>query len=333
MFTFVDLFSGIGGFRLAGEKLGGKCVFSCEIDKTAQYVYYKNFKDIPFPDIRILPEVDIPDFDILFAGFPCQPFSIAGLKKGFSDLKNGDLFFHIARIIKYKKPKAFILENVKNFININEGRELRLTLELLISLGYKVYYQVINSKYFGVAQNRERLFIIGVHRDFKKSFTFPKGSKKNFVVVEDILEKNIPVELLYDGDFRRTKVDLRGKVFKPYRIGIVNKGRQGERIYSIKGLSITISHNTGGVFSNTGGYLTPQGVRKLSVNEVKKLFSFPENFSFDDISYNKAISLLGNSVVVNVVEAILKEILSITSNNDLFAIKKFYLSKEVYDGV
>lgn len=312
-FRFVDLFSGIGGFRLAGEDLGGSCVFSCEIDRTAQDVYYKNFGDIPYPDIRKLSEFDIPDFDILFAGFPCQPFSIAGLKAGFGDLRNGDLFFHIVRILRYKQPKAFVLENVKNFINVNGGEDLSIAINTLNSIGYKVYFSVLNSKYFGVAQNRERLFIVGIHKDFKEDFHFPKGSKDNFLVLEDILdnEKNIPVELLYYGSFQRVKSDLRGKVFKPYKIGIVNKGRQGERIYSIKGLSITISHSTGGVFSKTGGYLTPQGVRKLTVNEVKRLFSFPENFNFDDVSYSKAISLLGNSVVVNVVKAILQNIIPI----------------------
>ena len=312
-FRFVDLFSGIGGFRLAGESLGGKCVFSCEIDRTAQDVYYKNFGDIPYPDIRKLSEFDIPDFDILFAGFPCQPFSIAGLKAGFGDLRNGDLFFHIVRILRYKQPKAFILENVKNFISVNGGEDLSIAVNTLNSIGYKVYFSILNSKYFGVAQNRERLFIVGIHKDFKEDFHFPKGSKDNFLVLENILdsEKNIPVELLYNGNFQRVKSDLRGKVFKPYKIGIVNKGRQGERIYSIKGLSITISHSTGGVFSKTGGYLTPQGVRKLTVNEVKKLFSFPEDFNFDDVSYSKAISLLGNSVVVNVVKAILQNIIPI----------------------
>ena len=314
-FRFVDLFSGIGGFRLAGESLGGKCVFSCEIDKTAQEVYYKNFGDIPYPDIRKLSEFDIPDFDILFAGFPCQPFSIAGLKAGFGDLRNGDLFFHIVRILRYKQPKAFILENVKNFISVNGGEDLSIAINTLNSIGYKVYFSILNSKYFGVAQNRERLFIVGIHKDFKEDFHFPKGSKDNFLVLEDILdnEKNIPAELLYNADYQMVKSDLRGKVFKPYKIGIVNKGRQGERIYSIKGLSITISHSTGGVFSKTGGYLTPQGIRKLTVNEVKRLFSFPEDFNFDDVSYNKAISLLGNSVVLNVVKAILQNVIPIIS--------------------
>ncbi len=328
-FKFIDLFSGIGGFRLAGESLGGQCVFSCEIDKTAQDIYYKNFNDIPYPDIRTLSEYDIPDFDVLFAGFPCQPFSIAGLKAGFGDLRNGDLFFHIVRILKFKKPKAFILENVKNFLSINGGEDLSIAINLLNSLDYKVYFSVLNSKYFGVAQNRERLFIVGIHKDFKDNFMFPKGNKKDFVVLEDILdnEDNVPLELFYDKGFQMVRSDLKGRVFKPYKIGIVNKGRQGERIYSIKGLSITISYSTGGIFSKTGGYLTLQGVRKLTINEVKRLFSFPEGFSFEGVSYSKAISLLGNSVVVNVVKEILKNLVPIidipysfykTKKEDLF---------------
>ncbi len=321
MFKFIDLFAGIGGFRIAGEKLGGKCVFSCEIDKTAREIYIKNFNDVPYPDIRTLSEFDIPDFDILFAGFPCQPFSIAGLKAGFSDLKNGDLFFHIVRILKYKKPKAFILENVKNFLSIDNGKILKLSIDLLNNLNYNIYFTILNSKYFRVAQNRERLFIVGIHKDFRDIFKFPKGEKNNFIVLENIIEKDVPDELIYNGRFIRVKDEIGTKVFRPYKIGIVNKGRQGERIYSIKGLSITISHSTGGIFSKTGGYLTPQGVRKLTVEEVKKLFAIPRNFSFDKISYNKAISLLGNSVVVNVVEAVLRNLLPVIDNK-AFTYKK-----------
>ncbi len=316
MFKFIDLFAGIGGFRIAGENLNGKCVFSCEIDKTAQEVYYKNFKDVPYPDIRILNEKDIPDFDILFAGFPCQPFSISGLKLGFNDKKNGDLFFHIVRIIKHKKPKAFILENVKHFSRINKGEILKLAISFLKQLNYNIYYKVLNSKFFGVAQNRERLFIVGIHKDYKKSFYFPDGTNKK-VYLENIIEKEVDESLFYRGDYKLDKQDIKNNIFRPYRLGFVRKGRQGERIYSIKGLSITISHSTGGIFSKTGGYLTPLGIRKLSINEVKKLFAFPLNYSFEAVNYNKAISLLGNSVVISVVEAVLRNILEVISKDKI----------------
>ena len=316
MFKFIDLFSGIGGFRIAGERQGGQCVFSCEIDKIAKTVYYRNFKDTPYPDIRTLSVWDIPDYDVLFAGFPCQPFSISGLKRGFNDEKNGDLFFHLVRIIRDTQPKAFILENVKFFTKIQQGRAFRFAVETLERLGYKIYSKVLNSKYFGVAQSRERVFIVGIHKDFRGIFVFPEG-KKDKVFLEQVLDKDaVDESLIFKGEVIFEKEDIKQNVFRPYRLGYVNRARQGERVYSVKGLSITISFSTGGVFSRTGGYLTPQGVRKLTVSEVKRLFGFPVKFSFEDVSYNQAISLLGNSVVVPLVEEILKNVLFVIGYED-----------------
>ncbi len=318
---FIDLFAGIGGFRIAAEELGGQCVFSCEIDKTAQYVYRKNFGDYPYPDIRRLTPKDLPDFDLLMAGFPCQPFSISGKRKGFEDKRNGNLFFYIVDIAKEKQPPVMILENVKNFYRHDNGRTFRIAKSLLESSGYNVYASILNSKDFGLPQNRERVFIVAIHKDINFRFDFEaliKSEKQEFKVLEDILDDNPEDALFYKGDYVIIRDDPKYKVNRPYQIGYVAKGRQGERIYSIKGIAVTISHSTGGVFPKTGGYKTKEGIRTLTVNEVKKVFGFPSNFSFDGVGYSKAIALLGNSVAVNVVKAIL---------NVLF--KRIFLAEEI----
>ena len=185
---FIDLFSGIGGFRLALEKFNYKCVFSADNNLYACETYYKNFKEYPLVDIKKLSPKKIPNHDILCAGFPCQPFSIAGKRKGFDDVR-GTLFFDIVRILKEKKPKIFILENVKGLVNHNKGETFKKILEILSkklngkiikskkeNLGYNVFWKVLNSTNFNVPQNRERVFIIGF-RDQSINFKFPTNQK------------------------------------------------------------------------------------------------------------------------------------------------------------
>jgi DNA (cytosine-5)-methyltransferase 1 len=310
---FIDLFAGIGGFRIAGERLDGKCVFSCEIEKNAQKIYKENFGEEPYSDITKLNPKDLSDFDILFAGFPCQPFSIAGKRKGFKDEKNGNLFFYIYEIVKIKKPPVLVLENVRNFLTHDEGRTFATVQKLLEELDYNVYAEILNSKYFNLAQSRERVYIVAIHKDISYNYDFKKiksQAKKNnnIVVLEDILEENADKNLFYFGDYTTIKEDIPYKVQKPYQIAFTKKGRQGERIYSVKGTSVTISHSTGGVFPKTNAYKTNKGIRRLTVNEVKKIFGFPNFYRLDTVTYNKAISLLGNSVAINVVEAIIKPI-------------------------
>jgi len=318
---FIDLFAGIGGFRIAGEYFGGKCVFSCEIEKNAKKVYKDNFGDEPYPDVTKINPKDIPDFDILFAGFPCQPFSVAGKRKGFEDKKNGNLFFYIRDIAEVKRPPVLVLENVRNFLTHDNGNTFRTVKKLLEELDYKVYADVLNSKFFNLAQSRERVFIVAIHKDYNFIYDFKKlkeDAKSNckVIVLEDIIEKKVDESLFYYGDYETIKEETNERVHRPYQIAKVKKGRQGERIYSIKGTSITISFSTGGVFPRTGAYKTPQGVRKLTVSEVKKLFGFPNSYEIKCVSYNKAISLLGNSVPVNVVKAVINPIFKNIFNNE-----------------
>ena len=187
-FTFIDLFSGIGGFRLAFESVGGKCVFSSDIDKWANETYFMNFGEYPHGDISEIDENQIPDHDILCAGFPCQPFSIGGYRKGFCDTR-GTLFFEIERILKAKKPKMFLLENVKGLTNHDKGRTFKVIKESLWNLGYSLFYQVLNSKDYGVPQNRERIFIVGF-RDEVKSFKFPIPIE-NKANINELLEEDV----------------------------------------------------------------------------------------------------------------------------------------------
>lgn len=157
---FIDLFSGIGGFRIALESFGSKCVFSSEWDKYSQSVYKKNFNELPFGDITEINEKDIPKHDVLCGGFPCQAFSISGKQLGFQDTR-GTLFFDIARIAGYHKPKLLILENVKNFARHNNGETLLTVSEVLNRLGYDIYNSVLNASHFRVPQKRERIYIVG----------------------------------------------------------------------------------------------------------------------------------------------------------------------------
>ena len=196
-FTFIDLFAGIGGFRLAFQNLGGKCVFSSEIDPYAQKTYERNFGELPQGDITKINEKDVPEHDILTGGFPCQAFSIAGRKGGFDDTR-GTLFFDVARIIKEKQPKAFFLENVKGLISHNKGKTLEVILNTLRDdLGYFVPDpQIMNAKNFGVPQNRERIFIVGFRKDLNiNKFEYPQPLGIS-TCIQDIKQEE-PVSVKY----------------------------------------------------------------------------------------------------------------------------------------
>src|SRR3990167_765934 len=182
-FTFIDLFAGIGGIRIPFEELGGECVFSSEWDQPCQVTYQANFNEIPYGDITKIKPNEIPAFDILLAGFPCQPFSQAGFKRGFEDTR-GTLFFDIAKIIEYHKPKVVFLENVKRLRSHDSGNTLKVIKSTLEELGYSVSFDVFNAKDFGVPQNRERIYIIALRGEADFSFPIPP---KNETKVGDIL--------------------------------------------------------------------------------------------------------------------------------------------------
>lgn len=308
-FTFIDLFAGIGGFRIALESSGGKCVFSSEWDEKSQETYSNNFGEIPAGDITKISEKIVPDHDVLCAGFPCQAFSISGKRNGFNDTR-GTLFFDVARIAKHKKPKVLFLENVKNFARHDNGRTLETVLKTLDEIGYKPFYQILKSSNYGVPQARERIYIVAFRKDLEvNDFSFPKPVKK-VVVVKDILEKEEDVNIRYIDrtDIKITKdhnnvADPR----RPLQIGSINKGGQGERIYSVNACGITLSAYGGGVASKTGAYLVNGKIRKLTPRECARLQGFPEDYDLPK-NVNIAYKQFGDSVSMPVLKLIFSKI-------------------------
>lgn len=320
-FTFIDLFAGIGGFRLALESIGGKCVFSSEIDSHACEMYKENFGDNPYCDITKLNPNTIPDFDILCAGFPCQSFSICGRQKGFIDETRGTLFFDIVRILKEKKPKAFILENVKNLTTHDKGRTLTVIIDTLNSLGYSVNYKVLNAKDFGVPQNRERILIVGskdgIHFDFDKVTGIPSKPMKYFLDKKGKFEILKPdqytiLEKKYIKQQKGSGLIFTGYLNKPIRKTGVRPNtehlsrvhRQVNRIYSSEGMHPTIaSQEVNGRF-----YIYNENiVRKITIDECYRFFGFPENFKKIGPSA-KLYERIGNSVCIPVIKAVALEV-------------------------
>lgn len=324
---FIDLFAGIGGFRLAFENAGLQCVFSCEVNKHCREVYTNNFKEIPFGDIQELNPEEIADFDVLVAGFPCQPFSICGKKRGFEDTR-GTLFFDICRIIEIKQPKVIVLENVKHLIHHGTGNTLKVILASLRDLGYNVTYKILNAKDFGLPQHRERIFIIGTKG---KEFNFSNLKTKVTPKLRDFLDEGDDFEFLDKSEYTLIDSPRRqdsGLLFVGYRNkGIWKTGirpntehlsrvhRQPNRIYSIDGTHPTLpSQETSGRFFI---YIPEQDrVRKLSLKECYRIMGFPESFkSHGNVS--ESYKQIGNSICVPVAEAIAKEIFKINNTKIL----------------
>jgi DNA (cytosine-5)-methyltransferase 1 len=325
-FKFIDLFAGIGGFRLALQNLGGKCVFTSEWDKYSKETYRANFGEIPFGDITKRATKDyIPDnFDVLCAGFPCQAFSIAGKRGGFEDTR-GTLFFDVAEIIKEKKPRAFFLENVKGLRNHDKGKTLATILNTLRNdLGYHVPEpKIMNAKNFGVPQNRERIFIVGFREDIDAtSFKYPK-ILKNQPKIQDILEDDevsvkYYLSTTYVDTLRRHKERhaKKGNGFG-YQIipngGIANAvvcggmGRERNLIHDHK-LS-----NFNPVTKITGE-VNREGIRKMTPREWARLQGFPDNFKIV-VSDGQAYKQFGNSVAVPAIQATANEIIKILELN------------------
>lgn len=317
--TFIDLFAGIGGFRLALDSFGAKCVFTSEWDEHAQKVYKENFKDEVAGDITKIKEEDVPKHDILCAGFPCQAFSISGKQQGFDDAR-GTLFFDVARIVKYHQPKILLLENVKNFETHDHGKTLQTVKQILeektlLNLGYSIFYQVLNASNYGIPQKRQRIYILGFRNDLGiTNFDFPKPIRtcskiKDLTLSDKETEKYIikRTDIILD-DARKIEGNIKGSIInKAFRIGIVNKGGQGERIYSENGHAITLSAYGGGVGAKTGLYLINGKIRKLAPRECARVMGFPEDFKISK-SKTQSYKQFGNSVVVDVLQYILKEI-------------------------
>ena len=283
-FKFIDLFAGIGGFHLAMHQLGGECVFASEIDSHARKTYIHNFNKISpqlfeknhfNDDIRNIVPEEIPDFDLLCAGFPCQPFSQAGYKRGFDDVHNserGNLFFNIADILEVKRPKAYFLENVRGLINHDRGKTFKLIRDILEQLGYSFYYQIVKASDYGLPQLRPRAFIIGFRDDSSfKSCSFPS---------------KIPLKF--------TMSDVWGGVCSREIGFTLRVGGRGSPINDRR---------------NWDSYLVDGKVKRLTYIEARKMQGFPDRFEFP-VSPTQAIKQLGNSVAVDAVKAVGKNVIS-----------------------
>ncbi len=323
-YKFIDLFSGIGGFRLAFESLDCKCVFSSEIDKYAIETYKENFGEYPSGDITKIPSNEIPDFDILCAGFPCQPFSIGGLRLGFEDSR-GTLFFEVARIIKEKKPSAFILENVKGLVNHNQGKTLEVIESILDEIGYNFSYKIMNALDYGIPQNRERWYCIGFKKELGitfadssdnhiRVFNFPEPEKLDFFV-EDVLDKevkgyNCTRNATNNINFHLTSYKEKTNQ-NSNRVIIANEIRPSRCSFKNNGIVPCFTAKMG-----TGGNNVPVIVeynRKLTERECLRLMGFPENFRIKP-NFHQSYKQIGNSVVVPVITKLAKRIIEVLNN-------------------
>lgn len=314
-FTFIDLFAGIGGFRIAMQDNGGRCVYSSEWDENARKTYFQNFGEVPFGDItKESTKSYIPDgFDVLCAGFPCQAFSIAGYRKGFEDTR-GTLFFDVAEIIKRKRPKAVYLENVKNLYTHDNGNTFAVIKQTLEELGYVVYHKVMNAmEYANVPQNRERIFIVcfdPIQVPNHSSFAFPEKEKLTKTIADCIDYRETDPKLFYSTSFPHYDELVDGVVSKDT---IYQWRRQYVR-ENKSGVCPTLTANMGTGGHNVPLILTDHGIRKLTPKECINFQGYPENYSFPETLANSAkYKQAGNSVVVPLIRKVCANIISVIS--------------------
>ena len=301
-YKIIDLFAGVGGIRLGFQNIfkdKAKFVFSSEIDKFAKITYEANYGDIPYGDITQIEAKDIPPHDIILAGFPCQAFSIAGKRKGFEDTR-GTLFFDVARIAKYHKPKVIFLENVKGFKNHDKGNTFKVVKETLEDLGYKVFFEILNAKNFGLPQNRERIYIIAL-LDYSIKFEFPKSLYKK-VKLGDILENRVD-----------DKYTISDKLWAGHKRRKLEHKKKGNGFgYSMFNENSEYTSTISARYYKDGSEILieqkDKNPRKLTPREAGRLQGFPDNFIIP-VSNTQAYKQFGNSVAVSVIEELAKQIL------------------------
>ena len=312
-FTFIDLFAGIGGIRLGFESVGGKCIFSSEFDEDACKTYEANFGEHPAGDITKIDAKSIPDFDILLGGFPCQAFSIIGKREGFANETCGTLFFDIERILREKKPKAFMLENVRNLTAHDNGNTFKIITNHLEALGYIVFSKVLNALDYGVPQKRERIIIVGFIDDV--NFEFPKpvpvSERKTLT---DILESNVDSKYYVSDSIKRSRLErLKDKCYpKPYISHENMAGAITPHPYS--------SALRAGASAN---YILVNDERRPTERELLRIQGFPDSYKIV-VPYWKIKKQTGNSVAVPVIKAVAREMMK--------ALKDFYHTEDGTNG-
>lgn len=301
--TFIDLFAGIGGIRKGFEDANTKCVFSSEWDKYAAKTYEANFGEIPFGDITKIDEKDIPDHDVLLAGFPCQPFSNIGKRQGFAHETQGTLFFDVLRILKKKMPKMFLLENVKGLLTNDGGRTFKVILDNLNHLDYSIFYKVLDAQDFGLPQRRERIVIVGFRKDLGiEKFSFPEGNKNHRIPVNSILEHNpkgYSISKHLQESYLFKKDDGR-----PQLIGFDSEIQVNTLCASYHKIQ-----RLTGTFVKDGD----TGVRLFSELELKRLMGFPDDFIIP-VSRTQMYRQFGNSVAVPMMKEVADAMKNAISN-------------------
>jgi DNA (cytosine-5)-methyltransferase 1 len=311
LFRFVDLFAGIGGIRIAFENAGGRCILTSEINDTALVTYKANDKPGRghryAGDITAILDQDIPKYDVLGAGFPCQPYSMAGLRRGLEDPR-GHLFMDVLRFIKIGNPKAFLLENVKGLVGHDEGQTFKFMLDSLQEQGeYDLHWRVLNSMtHANIPQNRERVFIVGIRKDQKNSsgFLFPKEIPLG-KQIKDILQPDseVPERFFYDGRFKSYS-DIRAGVTET---NVVYQWRRQYVRANKSGVCPTLTANMGGGGHNVPLVMTESGaIRKLTPRECARIQGFPDEFKLPELADSHLYHQFGNSVTVPLIERIAK---------------------------
>jgi DNA (cytosine-5)-methyltransferase 1 len=310
-FKFLDLFAGIGGMRIGFENAGGECVLTCEINEDALITYKANFnpKHNHIYHKDILSLYNIPNHDVLVAGFPCQPYSIAGLRKGLNDERGGDLFVSILRILKDKKPTAIFLENVKGMVNHDKGQTFKFMLKSLEDCGYFLKYSILNSmEYANVPQNRERVFIVGFRDEIKaKLFNFPRKEKLTKTIHECLETKKVSDVFYYDdryGCFKEIKNAVKSRdTLYQWRRQYVRENKSN--------VCPTLTANMGSGGHNVPLVLDEFGIRKLTPRETANFQGFPDSFILPRMANSKLYHQFGNSVTVPLIKSIAKNISSL----------------------
>jgi DNA (cytosine-5)-methyltransferase 1 len=310
---YIDLFCGLGAFHTAfnrsnvlQNKIKYTCVLACDINKGVRNIYEENYGIQPEGDINKIDIDTMPDFDILCAGFPCQPFSIAGNQKGFEDKTRGNLFYRILEIIDKKQPETLMLENVKNLHTIHKGETFKVIKTELENRGYHVSFKVIDSRYYNSPQSRHRIYIMC---NKHKTYTF-REINNPIVPVSTVIDNTITD--FFDFTPKYTLEKCSGKSMMKYKL--INKktgkgGRQGERVYDITKCGPTICASSGGPGAKTGLYYFDGKIRTLSINETLKMFGFDDSYKYESLSKKKEMLFyLGNSIVVNVLEELIKDL-------------------------
>jgi DNA (cytosine-5)-methyltransferase 1 len=309
---YIDLFCGLGAFHQAfNNSPQFKCVFASDIDSGIQKIYKTNYGIDVHGDIRTVDTEKMPDFDILCAGFPCQPFSIAGNGEGFNDTEKGNLFYEILRIIDAKTPPMCILENVKNLKTHDEGKTYKTIEDELTKRNYKVTSKVLNAVAFGSPQARQRIFIVATKN---KPFVIPTGTNTTNPV-STILDSKVDTETInrqkYGVEPTNSQVtDISKPKIVANIVDLKTKkgGRQGERVYDPSHVGITVCASSGGPGAKTGLYQVGTKIRRLTVTETLGMFGFPSTYNLTDVKPENALFYLGNSIVVNVVNAFVKPV-------------------------